>query len=274
MLNQTGNFACPGQGNGSRFLFIRRGQETQKITTETDRLKARIEQRDRFFSILAHDLKAPLAGFLSFLRMMVEDIDSFTREELQVALKDMQECAENQYMLLENILQWSLMQRGELSFMPERILLSDLLKNNASLASGPARQKGIKVESRVVHEIEIVADKNMLQAVFRNLVFNALKFTPEDGLIQMSCRQHNGVAEVVVRDNGIGMDQKTLSGLFRPEKKTRRNGTNGEKGTGLGMVLSREFVSMHKGRIWAESSPGQGSVFYVQLPVIFHETAG
>ncbi len=268
MMTQTGNFACSGQGKGSRYLFIRRGQENRKRTTETDRLKARIEQRDRSFSILAHDLKAPLAGFLSLLRMMVEDIDSFSKEELQVALKDMQECAENQYMLLENILQWSLMQRGELYFEPERILLSDLLKNNASLVSGPARQKGIKVESRVVNEIEIIADRNMLQTVFRNLLFNALKFTRENGLIQMSCRQYNGLAEVVVRDNGMGMDQETLSGLFRPGKKTRRNGTNGEKGTGLGMVLIREFVSMHKGRIWAESSPGQGSVFYVQLPVI------
>ncbi len=241
-------------------------QNSSELELQVQKLKKTIEERDKFFSIVSHDLKSPFASFLGFIRMMVEDIESFTKEELQIVLEDMLDSVENQYKLLENILQWSMLQRQSNTFELQPHSLSQILDHSIQMIRIMAEQKNISVDNDTSSELLVFTDHNLLSTVVRNLLMNSIKFTPEYGLIHLYADYSEGNTKIAIRDNGIGMDGLTLKNIFAMNKRSRGVGTNGEKGTGIGLIMCKDFVQKLGGKIWAESEPRKGAAFYIVLP--------
>ncbi len=238
----------------------------EEIQRKNVQLEKTLAERDRFFSIIAHDLKSPLSGFLGSTKLMAEDIRNLTKDELQYVSANMQKSAENLYSLLENLLTWARMQKGDTVFEPDYLNLEELAVHNIELAGTVFQHKGIRFESRISPLQKAYADPNMLSTVLRNLLSNAGKYSPEQGLVIIGAETLIGHTRVYIQDSGCGMDQKTLQGLFQIDRKTTRPGTRGEAGTGLGLLLCREMIHWHQGEIWAQSTPGRGSTFFFTLP--------
>lgn len=225
--------------------------------------------KDKFFSIIAHDLKSPFSGFLGLTKIMSDDISSFSVKELRHVSGLMQDSAKNLYALLENLLEWSRMQRGITNFEPEIYSLIQIVNNNIKIQSEVAHQKEIIFTNNVNSELEIFADLPMINGVFRNLLSNAIKFTPRNGRIEIGASKNNDASYIIVyiKDSGIGMDDYILEGLFNLSTNVSRKGTEEEPSTGLGLMLCKEFIEKHNGVIWAESEEGEGSTFFFSLPV-------
>lgn len=263
------------QGDGKdqdRYLLLivsditEQKQAREEIQRKKEQLEKTLAEKDRFFSILAHDLKSPLSGFLSSTRIMAEDINSFSLAELQNVSANMQRSAENLYSLLENLLTWARMQKGDTDFEPDVINLHDLVRQNMELSRSVFQHKEIIFESRISPEMQIYADSNMIGTVLRNLLSNAGKYTHDKGRVIAGAEKKNGGITVYIQDSGSGMDQKTLQGLFQMNSKATQPGTRGESGTGLGLLLCREMIHRHQGEIWARSAPGKGTTFFFTLP--------
>lgn len=225
--------------------------------------------KDKFFSIIAHDLKSPFSGFLGLTKIMAEEAQDLTLKEMQKFSHSMQTSASNLYKLLENLLEWSRMQRGLTKFNPEILLIASIINQNLSDDREFASIKNIELISNVTNDVEIKADKQMFNTIIRNLLSNAIKFTPKNGKIEIgSCGNiiDDNLICFFVKDNGIGMDDDTINKLFRIDTKVSRLGTEGEPSTGLGLLLCKEFVEKHGGNIWAESEVGKGSTFYFTIP--------
>ncbi len=245
--------------------------EIQKKNIELAELNS---SKDKFFSIIAHDLKSPFSGFLGLTKILAEQIDDLTMREMQEISKSMQISATNLYSLLENLLEWSRMQRGKVDYNPEISLLSFLVKQNIDIITDRAKQKDIVIISNIDDDLEIFADIPMFNSVLRNLISNAVKFTPKGGKIEIGAGINttedlvllNNYIQIYVRDTGIGMSTDILNNLFRIDQNISRTGTDGEPSTGLGLLLCKEFIEKHGGRIWAESEVGNGSTFFFTLP--------
>lgn len=226
--------------------------------------------KDKFFSIIAHDLRSPFSGFLGLTKMMSENIYSFTREELEEISTNMQKSSSNLYTLLENLLEWSRMQGSNIDFNPEKCLLYNIANENIEIIYANASQKDIKIFNHISKSIEVELDISMINSVFRNLISNAIKFTNPGGEIIIGAKKQfvedKSYIHVFVKDNGIGIDQDLLSKLFKVDQKVSRIGTAGEQSTGLGLLLCKEFIKKHNGKIWVESEIDHGSVFYFSIP--------
>ena len=234
-------------------------EELQKINAE----------KDKFFSIIAHDLRSPFNGFLGLTQVMAEELPSLTMAEVQKIAVRMSESATNLYSLLTNLLDWSRIQQGAILFNPEVIQLSIVVRGSIDLIHESAKNKKIEITTDIPDGLVVFADANMLQTVLRNLISNALKFTPKGGKINVSAKtSDNKSIEISIRDNGIGMNKILAANLFRLDVQTTREGTEGEPSTGLGMLLCKEFVEKHSGRLWVESEEGNGSTFYFTLPYL------
>jgi PAS domain S-box-containing protein len=255
-----------GRRGSNRDITMRK-QAEQEIIRTNEELRKVVAEKDAFFSIIAHDLKSPLSGLLGMTGLLVEDIEGLSLKELRQLASEMGQSVQNLFNLLENLLEWSQMQRGLTTFEPGPCLLHQLVERNVDLIQAVADQKGIVLRNAVPEEITVFADSRMLNTVLRNLLSNAVKFSNPGGAVVVSATQDENMVTVEVRDSGIGMDQKTVSGLFALDKKKSVRGTAGERGTGLGLILSKEFVEKHGGRIWAESEPGEGSTFFFALPL-------
>ena len=244
--------------------------EQAQVKDELRRVNARLEQtladKDKFFAIIAHDLRSPFIGFLSFIRLMVGHIEHMSQEDIRKLAEDMKGSAENLYNLLNNLLDWARMQRGLTPFEPQPQPLSTLIRGTLELIEPSARQKAIALRCSVPEHISILADPPMLSAVVRNLLFNAVKFTQREGEVTISAEQDEEAVRISIRDTGVGMDEAVQCGLFALDRRTCLRGTEGERGSGLGLLLCKEFVEKHGGRIWVESEPGQGTVFTFTLP--------
>ena len=242
----------------------------QGINDELRRQKEALEvanaTKDRFFSIIAHDLRNPFSGFLGLTEIMAEDLASLTLTEIQDLAQGMNKSATNLYHLLENLLQWSLMQREAIPFNPEIIPLLATLDDSITMLFESAKRKNIVLTYDIPDQIKVYADANSLQTIFRNLVSNAVKFTRNGGHVNVSVWIEAGQKVVVaIKDSGIGMSSKMLNDLFRIDVKTNRVGTAGELSSGLGLFLCKDFVEKHGGEIWVESVEGKGSTFYFTL---------
>ena len=224
-------------------------------------------EKDKFFSIIAHDLRNPFNGFLGLTQVMAEELPSLTMKEVQKIAVMMRESATNLYNLLTNLLDWSRIQRGAIFFKPEVIQLSKVVRGSIELIHELAKSKKIEIITDIPDGLVVFADKNMLQTILRNLISNALKFTPKGGKINVSAKTSNNKSvEISIQDTGIGMNNFLVTNLFRLDVQTTREGTDGEPSTGLGMLLCKEFVEKHGGKLWVESKEGNGSTFYFTLP--------
>lgn len=250
-------------------IAIERKKAEEEILLKNELFQALNAEKDKFFSILAHDLRGPLSAFVSATQILAEQIQSMNLEEIREISFDMKESATNIYRLLENLLEWSRLQRGVMDFIPEKFNLKKEIKECTDVMNESARKKEIGIDFSIPPDLEIIADKHMFDTVTRNLVSNAIKFTPSGGNVRIEALINSDKEnEIRINDNGIGMSPELSNKLFLLNEKTNREGTDGEPSTGLGLLLCKEFVEKHNGKIWVESEAGQGSTFYFTIPVV------
>ena len=239
-----------------------------ELTTAKGNLERLNLEKDKFFSIIAHDLRSPFQGFIGLTEIFSEDIDILDKDELSTLSKEMNNNAQNLNKLLENLLLWSRMQQGSINFSPEEINLEEVVNNNIEIQMTKGEQKDIRFNTKIGANEIVFADKEMLNSILRNLLSNALKFTNRGGNIIISTKKaDNNMVEISIIDSGIGMDADLIAKLFQLDKKVGRLGTEGELSSGLGLLLCREFVEKHGGKIWVESEVGKGSKFSFVLPI-------
>lgn len=223
-------------------------------------------QKDKFFSIIAHDLKSPFNAILGFSELLLEQINEKNYTEIDKYAISIEQSSQRAFDLLINLLEWSRAQIGKVEFTPENFDMADLIKENIRLLESNAEQKAITINENIQHRIIAFADKQMINTVLRNLISNAIKFTQKGGEIKVLAENRAKEILISVIDNGIGIEPERIENLFRIDKSNSTPGTNKEHGTGLGLMLCKDFVEKHGGKIWAESKPGKGTVFYFTLP--------
>lgn len=225
------------------------------------------DTKDKMFSIISHDLLGPFGSIRESLEMIASKEVTLDGEHMQSFIKAMWNSISSAYSLLENLLYWARNQQGRMVYQPKLISLNSVIHDTYILLAGVAKAKSITLKTNLVEQYEVFADKNAVKTILRNLVSNALKFTAPGGVISIKVkRQENGLLMVSVKDTGIGMDENIRSNLFKGYKTDPRWGTKGEKGVGLGLVITREFVEKHGGVLWVESEENKGSVFHFTLP--------
>ncbi len=224
-------------------------------------------EKDKFFSIIAHDLRNPFSGFLGLTELMAEGLPRMTLDEIQKMAFLLRSSATNLYRLLGNLLEWSCMQRGLTPFTPETCILLPKVSAGLMLVMESAKNKEIEIYLDIPEGMEVFADGNMLEGIIRNLLSNAVKFTPKRGSITVAAKllPDNSV-EISVEDTGIGMNSKIVDNLFRLEINMKRKGTEGEYSTGLGLTICKDFIEKHGGKLRVKSIEGAGSTFYFNLP--------
>ena len=235
---------------------------------EEIKLKKANEEKDKFFSIIAHDLRGPFNGFLGLTEVIVENLQEMKLSEIQEIMISVRNSARNLFGLLENLLKWSLVKRGFMSFVPELILLCDKTGESIQSILQSAEKKEIKIQYDIPLDLTIFADVNMFKSIMSNLVFNAIKFTNIGGIIFLSAKKkdEDNFIQISVKDTGIGMSSSIVHDLFEIHVQTNRKGTEGEPSSGLGLILCKEFVEKHGGKIWVESQEGEGTTFHFTLP--------
>ena len=222
--------------------------------------------KDKFFSIIAHDLRSPFSSIIGFSDILVEQIRARDYDGIEKYAEIIQHSSQQAMELLVNLIEWTRSQTGRIEYNPEYFDFVNFLKETIPLFINIARQKSISViEELPMHE-PVFADKIMLSTVIRNLISNAIKFTRPGGQILIKTFRQPGFLKICVSDNGIGIPKNQIGKLFLLSENYSTPGTNKEKGTGLGLVLCKEFTEKHGGKIWAESTPGAGSTFCFELP--------
>jgi PAS domain S-box-containing protein len=243
-----------------------RKQAEEEINLKNEQLVTINAEKDKFFSIIAHDLKGPLSAFLDATQILTEEIQNMSMEEIKDISIQMKESASNIYGLLENLLEWSRLKRGMMNFNPEIINVKRITIECLNVLKESASTKEIKITTSLPDNLEIYADSHMFETVVRNLVSNAIKFTPRTGEINVSATTIPGnTIEIKVSDKGIGIPKEMIGKLFLLNEKTNRTGTEDEPSTGLGLLLCKEFIEKHSGKIWVESEEGKGSTFSFTL---------
>ncbi len=223
-------------------------------------------QKDKLMSIIAHDLRTPFHQILSFARMLSEDFDIYTEEEIKTMTDGILHAGENGVKILEDLLSWARTQRNTTEVIPTEILPADLLNEIIPVFAALARDKQIKISINGDIDAKVIVNHNMANIIFRNLIANALKFSHPGGEIQLSISKGLDFHTVVVRDFGIGIPENDLPKLFNIDIKYTRTGTTGESGTGLGLILCKEMITRNKGKLEVISKQGEGSSFMVKLP--------
>lgn len=239
----------------------------EEIIRQKDELQRVNAEKDKFFSIIAHDLRSPFTGFLGFTQILVNDINNMSLTDLNKIAISLHKSANNIYGLLTNLLEWAKMQRGLTMFKPEKLSVRKITDETLNISKEIAEGKNIELVNNIDENILIQADRAMLETIMRNLISNALKFTTKGGRVIVSSNVINDNVEISVKDSGIGMSKELINDLFRIDKKTGRVGTDKEPSSGLGLLLCKEFVVKHNGSISVESKEGKGSEFIVSLPV-------
>ncbi len=224
-------------------------------------------EKDKFFSIIAHDLRGPLSGFMGLTQIMAEELPNLKTSDIQEMALSMMNSSETLYRLLENLLHWARIQQGTFPFNPEVIPLLPCVSESINLMLGLSKNKGIEIVNTIPEKLTVYADINILQTILRNLISNAIKFTPIGGKVSLSAKENrDNKVEITIKDTGIGMSQTIIGNLFRLDVQTNREGTKGEPSTGLGLILCKEFVEIHGGSIWVESEVEKGSEFTFTIP--------
>jgi len=239
----------------------------RKLEQYLEELKELNATKDRFFSIIAHDLKNPFGALKNLSDILYSMYNDFSEEERLEIISEMYKSSNKLYELLENLLTWSRSQRGTIQFNPEETNLKLITNNCVELLKESANNKSIKLQDEVSEELVVNCDVNMITTVVRNLITNAIKFTPENGEITVFAEKTENEVIVAVRDTGIGISDEDKQILFRIDVHHTTIGTSQEKGTGLGLILCKEFVEKHGGKIWVESEIGKGSTFKFTIPI-------
>ena len=248
----------------------------KEVEKQRDTLEELNATKDRFFAIIAHDLKNPFGALHSMIDTIYREYSTFSDEERLVFMEHIQSIANRIYNLLDNLLLWATSQTGRIGFRREVFEIKELVSENVRLAMPAAEKKRVQLADNVGEGLRVVADRNMISTVLRNLISNAIKYSNPGSNVVIEALAANGnkrenFIEVSVRDHGVGIGRDTLDNLFRIDKNPSTRGTDDEKGSGLGLILCKDFVMKNGGRIWVESEPRQGSVF--RFTVLQHREA-
>lgn len=238
-----------------------------KITVQNEELTKLNEDKNRFISILAHDLKSPFNSILGLLDLLAENVHRYETTKTEKLIKVVRNSSRHFYQLLESLLLWARSQSGKMTFEPQDLHLNGISSSIVEELQLNADSKNISINLALKNDIYILADLDMLKTILRNLLSNAIKFTNPGGQIDIMAEQDKSFATVVISDNGIGMSQQTIDNLFLFSGYHKTEGTQGESGSGLGLFLCRELVEKNNGRIWVESEEGKGSKFKFTLPI-------
>jgi len=222
--------------------------------------------KDKFLSILAHDLKNPIAGLMTISELTAKMYSSLTDTERLNYIKEIHSSAERVLNILEDLLQWSRSQSGRIEYNPTEVNLARVTDEALAAVEDAVSKKELSIENNIPEESSVFADRYMIATVIRNLLSNAVKFSYPGGKINLKARVNESHVSYKVSDSGIGIPEENMKRLFRIDGGLSTPGTEKEKGTGLGLILCREFVEKNKGTIRAESTPGKGSAFTFTLP--------
>lgn len=248
----------------------------QALLISEAKLQEGNDTKDMFLSIISHDLKSPFNSLLGLSNILVDEHKSYDDDERDVLIKSINNSASRAYDLLENILTWSFSQSGRVKYLPEQLNLKTFLLENVSDLQAQAERKKITILNEIPNYENVRADKNMLAVVVRNLISNAIKFTPKNGEIILSSEKQKGNDYLIVSvtDTGIGIPSDMIDEIFDPKKNKSTEGTENESGTGLGLILCKEFVEKHQGEIWVKSTVNKGSTFAFSLPAFIEKQKG
>lgn len=246
-----------------RYLKKNYRQEQELSLKKNEELVKVNASKDKLFSIISHDLRSPFNALIGLSQMLKENENELDEIEKKECVNAIYETSTKTYYLLQNLLEWSLSQTNEIQFQPEEINLNQLVNHALSMPLEVAKSKEIEIEVNIPEKEFIVADKNMMETVLRNIVSNAIKFTESQGKISITSYNDQKGVTLKISDNGIGMSKATLSALFDNNNNTSQQEIIQDQGMGLGLMLCKDFIERHDGKIWAESIQGQGTVFYI-----------
>jgi signal transduction histidine kinase len=238
----------------------------QEINTKNDELDSALKSKDKFFSIIAHDLRNPFGSFMMLTKYLKEELQNLSLNEIQEYLTILSSSSDNLFKLLENLLEWSRVQRDLIEPHFGEFNVKQVVKMCVSFVEQQAQAKSQEISYDINEEITGFADSNLINTIIRNLLTNAIKFTPRGGKITIEALEKEDKVIVSVADTGTGMDSNTINKLFKIEEKIGTPGTEGEPSTGLGLVLCKEFIELNKGKIYVQSKLGEGSTFFIEFP--------
>jgi signal transduction histidine kinase len=253
----TGTLSDISEHKNAELEIALKNQELQKLNAD----------KDRFISILGHDLRSPFNALLGLSELLKENIQEYHIDEIKDIVGDINKTAQNTFNLLEDILVWARAQQGKIPFKPQNLNFTDISKNVLEILKPSAYAKNIAINYSATYHLNVFTDAEMLKTVLRNLVSNAIKFTNNGGAININAEQNSENVTISVLDNGIGIAPDSLAKLFDVGQVMTTTGTAEETGTGLGLLLCKEFVEKHGGKIWVESEVGKGSEFKFTLPI-------
>lgn len=249
-------------------------ENNSKITMQKEALQLLNEQlketnaaKDKFFSIIAHDLKSPYQGLLGYSQLLSTEYATLTEAEKISFIGNIEQLSNSTYKLLENLLEWARLQTGKMNFIPEKFDLLLELYPTFSLLKQTSQNKKIEFTYSIDKNVSVFADVNMVSSIVRNLVANSIKFTNQGGKVTLNSSIKGDYVEIAVKDTGVGIKPEKLETLFKIDKSTSTDGTANEKGTGLGLLLCKEMIERHGGKIWVESQVNVGSTFFFTLPL-------
>jgi len=249
-------------------LFYRKNNlHRRKIQENADELRELNASKDRFFSIIAHDLKSPFSTIFGFTDLLSKDLNEYSEKEVRHFLENISHASHQAYLLLENLLIWAQSQQNTIGFHPGPLDLQATVGEAIRLVESQALQKNIAVSSSIQEQVMVFADQNLTSTILRNLLTNAIKFTHPGGKVMVSASATESLAEISVEDTGTGISPASIEKLFRIDNPLRMPGTAMEKGSGLGLILCREITEKQGGTISVSSEPGKGSRFTFTLPV-------
>lgn len=254
----------------AHLMLCKLQQELQEKNTalaeKNEQLQAANASKDRFFSIISHDLRTPFIGLIGLTQVLTEDFETYPQEDIKQLLIKLRKTSEIFYALLENLLTWSRSQLGMIEMSPQILNIRETIAPNLRIFEQTAREKQITLTMTLAEPMLVYVDEKMLETILRNLLSNAVKFTPRGGSVTISGVQDGSLTTISVSDTGIGIGEEYLPRLFRIDAQYKRKGTADEQGTGLGLILCQEFIEKSGGKIWVESSVNEGSTFKFTLP--------
>lgn len=270
-ISTTAGLIHDSDNKVNRVLGVNKDITERKLAEEAlkkseNQLKLSNATKDKLFSILAHDLVSPFSSILGFSKLLMDSSKENDIEKVEEYANSVNSAANQTFHLLTNLLEWSRSQREKISFLPENIKLKQIIDRVTLLYTYAMDQKEIYLETNVDTDFEIVADLNMLYTIIRNLVSNAVKFTDEEGIIKISVISYEKETEICICDTGKGIGKDNLEQVLNPEINFSSNGSNSEKGTGLGLLICNDFVERHGGKFWIKSEENIGTEVHFTIP--------
>ncbi len=242
-------------------------QQRDEIENQRKLLHETNISKDRFFSIVAHDLKNPIGGFLGLTEILASETHKLSVENQKIFIESLHESSKQLYTLLENLLQWARSQTGSLHLKPQVLEVENLVDSAIGQVSMNAQLKNISIRKNMANNLNVFADDDTMKTILRNLLSNAVKFSYPDGFIDVLVTQNNNTALISITDYGVGISATDLNKLFKIEHSVTGIGTAQEKGTGLGLILCKEFIELNHGKISVQSTLGKQSTFLIEMPV-------